>query len=716
MDLLQGLNDAQSRAVETTDGPLLVLAGAGSGKTKTLVHRIANIIAEKKAEPEQILAVTFTNKAAKEMRSRIAELLAVQNPGRNFMPFMGTFHGICVRLLRIDGESIGIPKSFIIFDSDDSRGAVKQVMKQLKIDPKQYNPRRIAGLISGAKNQLITAEEYAGTANGQAQKIAAEVYPRYQKLLSEAKALDFDDLLMKTVHMFQRDETVRKKWQQQFRYILIDEYQDTNNSQYTLAKILAADHQNLCVVGDDWQSIYSWRGADFRNILNFHRDYPNVITIKLEQNYRSTKAIVNGASKVIEKNTKRSEKIMRTENDDGQPISIIQTFTEKDEAERIISVLKTFKARGRTMRDAAILYRTNAQSRVLEESFIRYNIPYRIVGGTRFYDRKEIKDVIAYLRLIFQPNDIVSFNRIINTPPRGVGAKSLQSFLDKLAVDGDGQLSLTGSAQLPELMAQVEMISGVSPQAKKGIKNVSMMLSQLRDLYFEGASVAELIRAVLARTNYERFLDDGSPQAEDRQDNVKELISVAEQQAELGLAGFLEEVSLISDIDGYDESVSAVTLMTMHAAKGLEFPVVFMIGLEEGIFPHSNSFLDHAQLEEERRLCYVGMTRAREELYMLHATSRMLFGSTQSNPPSRFLAEIDESYTDKSVQSFGAPSISREEFVDVPKIEVSEGQRVRHPVFGIGVIIEVDEMMATVSFAKGGRKSLNMAFAPLEKI
>lgn len=715
MSLLEGLNQPQQEAVTQTEGPVLVLAGAGSGKTKMLVHRIAYLIREKSVQPENILSVTFTNKAAGEMRERIGKLLGVQ-PHRGFMPFMGTFHSICVRILRQDGESIGISRNFVIFDTSDQRGAIKRAMKDLKIDTKQYEPRRIASLISNAKNEMLSPGEYEGIASSPPQKVAADVYKKYQSILREAKALDFDDLLMQTAVMLRTQPEVLAKWRQQFKYILIDEYQDTNAVQYNFAKLLAAEHHNICVVGDDWQSIYSWRGADFRNILNFNKDYPEVKTIKLEQNYRSTKAILDAANQVITKNTNRSDKKIWTAEKAGEPVKIIQAVNEHDEGEQIINVIKRQTSVGaNSYQDFALLYRTNAQSRSLEDMMLRYNIPYRIVGGTRFYDRKEIKDIVAYLRLIYQPNDRISFERVVNVPTRGIGATSLQRFYEWI---DQGSRSLQSSllaapGNVWEGLARVNECPDITKKAASSLSNFYELISRLQDFNNEGAQLPELVDAVIRRTDFLNYLDDGSMQAEERQENVRELISVAKENQDLGLAGFLEEVALISDIDSYDNRSDSVTLMTLHAAKGLEFPIVFMAGMEEGIFPHSSTFYDAEELEEERRLCYVGMTRAKSELFLVYATSRLLWGTTQHNPPSRFLADVDANMQSVSVNTEvqGIDSIPSDDEV----VNVNVGERVRHPIFGVGVIKSIDGTNAEIAFDRRGKKTLNLAFAPIEK-
>lgn len=728
-DLFTGLNPEQRRAVETTEGPLLIQAGAGSGKTKTLTHRIAYLIASHKATPYNILSVTFTNKAAKEMRERVAHLLGESADNRGFMPYMGTFHSICVRLLRMDGEHIGIPRSFVIFDESDRQSAVKQASKQLMIDEKAFPARLIGSQISSAKNDLMTPQEFDATAGSPAARAAAQVYPLYEHMLKEASALDFDDLINKTVKLMDTVPEVRQRWQRQFRYIMIDEYQDTNGAQYKLVKLLTNEHNNIAVVGDDWQSIYSWRGADFRNILNFERDYPDCAVIKLEQNYRSTNSILKAAHGIITKNTQRSEKELWTEAGDGLPVQMLQTHSERVEGETIMRRIRTSVDMGaRRYSDFAILYRTNAQSRSIEETFVRYNIPYRIVGGTRFYDRKEIKDLVAYLRLIYQPEDRISFERVVNVPGRGVGAKSLENFYQWQQANG---------FNLGEALDRALQCGTVTGKAKKGLVDLSDIITSLRKIA-EDTAPSTLIEDLVRRTDYLHYLDDGTPQGESRKENVGELIGVAQGYAELGLSGFLEEVALISDLDQADFNADSVTLMTLHAAKGLEFPVVFMVGMEETIFPHSRALYDQSEMEEERRLCYVGMTRAREELYMIYATSRMLYGGSQHNPPSRFLSEIDAefqldtSFTFQGLNdmknsynefdqspSYDEPSINYDQPVSnepryVP--DLSEGDTVKHNIFGIGTVVELDGDNATIYFKGKGAKKLNISFAPLEKL
>lgn len=1091
MNLLKGLNKKQAEAVEQLDGPVLILAGAGSGKTKTLVHRIAHLL-QTGVQPHSILAVTFTNKAAKEMRERVAHLLGAGEPDRSFMPYMGTFHSICVRLLRIDGESIGVPKNFVIFDEADRQAAIRQVMRDLSVDEKQYKPSSISGLISAAKNEMITPEEYSGQVTLPAQKVAARVFPLYQRSLHEAMALDFDDLIGRCVSMLKNHSEIRDKWRRQFSHIMIDEYQDTNNAQYSLVKLLVDDRQNLCVVGDDWQclapgtsietkegikpiesvkkgdlvrapagygktyffevqrnkrsnfsgemlivktksgksiqmtrnhlcfarleqtnryyvylmfssakgyriglakgsrfdgkkfdiglriranqeradrmwvlkvcdsrekaqyyealyaykygipmtlfhaftnrsmkltqssidllyeqldtpsrasqlmkdlgidfeyphfipsattrgtskrvhlntvlfgdrrttakspwsasrlsintsdsedlavmqalghavragksstfrseihnldygmiekslnqvldqtssdvqvnkysyitdkkfvfmpagqlhvgmslpvqqgeaviddtiteikkikhngsvydldiqsvhayiadgvvvhnSIYSWRGADFRNILNFERDFPGSKVIKLEQNYRSTKNILDAAHKVITKNENRSDKALWTDSAGGSPVRIIQVNNEHQEAESVVTKIKTaVSMKARQYRDFAVLYRTNAQSRSLEDIFLRYGVPYRVVGGMRFYDRKEIKDLVAYIRFIYQPDDRASFMRVVNVPARGIGAKSLEKFFAWQRAEG---LSLS------QAVMGVQQCKVISGKAYSGLVSFSNLIDDLRrnipdglgtddDSVSDGQldlldnisksplSVSEFVDAVIRRTQYIEMLDDGSLQSADKIEIVKEFTGVAKEYNDLGLEVLLEEVALLSSLDDLKEQADAVTLMTVHGAKGLEFPVVFMVGMEESIFPHSRALFEPSEMEEERRLCYVGMTRAREELYLYYANSRMLYGNSQHNPPSRFLSDIDGT-TETVAESNFTPVGIDEESQDISSTDFilpEVGTKVRHQIFGNGTIVEVDGEMVSVAFAGRGVKKLNAAFAPLE--
>lgn len=700
----QKLNPAQQEAIEYTEGPLLILAGAGSGKTRTLTHRIAHLISEKSVSPQNILAVTFTNKAAGEMRSRVLKLLGRNQDDRNFLPFLGTFHSVCVRILRTEAKNLGFSSSFVIFDDSDSLSAVKQSMRQLQISEKQYSPRLLKNLISSAKNELIGTDEYKNMASGPAQEAAAKVYGLYQHILREAQAFDFDDLLLETVSIFNKHQEVLKRWQERFHYILIDEYQDTNAVQYQFAKLLAAKHKNICVVGDDWQSIYSWRGANFRNILDFEKDYPNTKVVKLEQNYRSTKQILEAAQKVIHANRNRSDKELWTDNARGSKVAVHQTASEVQEAELVVKSIEDARTSGRHYWDFAVLYRTNAQSRSLEEAFIRYGIPYKVVGGVRFYERKEVKDMLAYLRLVTQPEDVVSFRRIVNVPTRGLGETSLEKFLN---------WRREYALPLSQALEKAREIPGLTPRATNSLINFSQLIRGLRK-DAERLNLPDLIELISKRTGYMDFLNDGSIPAAERIENVQELVSVASEYESVGANGFLEEVALIADVDSYDTTADAVTLMTLHAAKGLEFPVVFLVGLEEGVFPHSGSFMDPDQMEEERRLMYVGMTRAMEELHLVHASSRMLYGRTMHNPPARFVAEISDNSQVVSEPTIAFGGVTNQP--EMPKVTVVEGDSVRHPTFGNGIVVTVEEDVVTVAFSKIGTKQLSAAYAPLERI
>ncbi len=703
MDLLGGLNDAQKEAALHTEGPLLILAGAGSGKTKTLTHRIALLVAEQKVWPSHILAVTFTNKAAREMRERLAGLLGQPND-RSFMPWMGTFHSICVRLLRMDGAAIDIPKNFVIYDEDDRRGLIKQVMKSLSISEKDMKPTAVSAAISSAKNALQDPEEYEASANYPFQKNVAKVYKSYESRRKAAKALDFDDLLIEAVRLFRDNKMVRDKWRTQFEYILIDEYQDTNAAQYQLVKYLVNDKQNLCVVGDDWQSIYSWRGADFTNILNFERDFPGTKVVKLEQNYRSTGNILDAANSVITKNTQRTDKKLWTAEGAGSPVQVHGVYDEAEEARQVADRISAQASIGaRQFDEFAVLYRTNAQSYTLERAFLQMRVPYQIVGGVRFYDRKEIKDIVAYLKLIYQPNDRMSFSRIANVPTRGIGATSLERFLNWQPDSGldiiDALVAMGGQPV-------------VTGKARTAMVTLGQKLQDIRTR-IDDTHPSELIDQVIRAVGYRDFILDGTPQAEDREENIGSLLSDAQNFA--SLPDFLEEVALMSSVDSESKD-NKVTLMTLHAAKGLEFPVVFMVGMEEGILPHARVFESGpSELEEERRLCYVGMTRAREELHLSYAYSRLQFGTRGYNPVSRFIADMGNQVAMVNPE----PNImgyKEEEPFYSDELGFQEGDRVRSAAFGDGEIIEVDGLAVTIAFLNGQTKKLNAEYAHLQKL
>ena len=694
-----GLNDEQARAVTHGDGPLLILAGAGSGKTKTLTHRIAYLIGELKVFPSRILAVTFTNKAAKEMRQRLAQLLDEEAGNRQFMPWMGTFHSICVRILRMDGASIGLDKRFLIYDTDDQVSLMKQIMKARGLTDKDIKPRAVLSVISNAKNEMRSAEDFSMSARGPREQKIAELFFAYEKSLKEAAALDFDDLLIKTVELLRNNSEIRQKWQRQFEYILIDEYQDTNAVQYALIKLLVNERRNLCVVGDDAQSIYSFRGADYTNILNFERDFPGTTVVKLEQNYRSTGAILNMANSLINHNIHRTDKNLWTANGDGVDPKLWQLYSESEEALAIANEIQAQIANGRQYGDVAVLYRTNAQSYAIERALRQSYVPYKIVGGLRFLDRAVIKDVLAYLRLLYQPSDRVSFLRIVNTPKRGIGAVSVAKFLEWNAASGR---DIIGG------LLAVEEADNLTARAKRPLLELGKILEELqREI---DGSPAELIEKIMKQTGYGDFINDGTPQADERMENIGVL--VAEAKADVDVATFLEEMALMSSADTTADR--QVTLMTLHAAKGLEFPVVFLAGLEEGILPHARVF-DSGKaddIEEERRLCYVGVTRAREELFVSCANSRTQFGQIGYNMPSRFLDEMGllAGGVDKPAQ----PMIEPEFYTEDIGLEV--GDRVRSPSFGSGEIIDSEGLGVTVKFDDGNIKKLNVEFARLEKI
>lgn len=696
MDFFEGLNDAQAEAVSTESGPLLILAGAGSGKTKTLTHRVAYLIGEKGIWPNQVLAVTFTNKAAREMRERLSQLLGQPNV-RGFMPWMGTFHGICVRLLRQDGASIGIQSNFVIYDEDDRQGLIKQAMKSEGVTDAKIKPKVVSGMVSSAKNDMIGPDEYALTADYPFQKSVAKVYSAYETLRKEAGALDFDDLLLETVRLFRENEEVRRKWQRQFVHIMIDEYQDTNAAQYSIVKSLVGPDRNICVVGDDWQSIYSWRGADFTNILNFERDFKGAKVIKLEQNYRSTGAILEAAHNVITKNVQRTEKMLWTAEGQGSPVQVHELYDEAEEARLVAGRISAQVAIGaRKPDDFAVLYRTNAQSYTMERALLQARLPYQIVGGVRFYDRKEIKDIIAYLRLIYQPNDRMSFSRIANVPGRSIGPSSLERFLNWQS---------RTNMDIIEALVRVQEVDGLTPRAKNSFAKLGEMLDGFRGLDQEPS---QIIEQLLERSGYLQYLRDGSPQAEDREENVSSLVSDSKTFA--ALPEFLEEVALMTSADE-SKGQPSVTLMTLHAAKGLEFPVVFMVGLEEGIFPHSRIHeAGPSELEEERRLCYVGMTRAREELHLSYAASRLQFGQRGYNPPSRFIADMGD-----VAALVERADVSEDAFYEqAPSFDIND--RVRSAQFGAGTVVDVDGMAVSVAFDSGQSKKLNVEYARLERL
>ncbi len=608
-EMLKGLNPQQIEAVKHNLGPALVVAGPGSGKTRVLTHRIAYLIREHGVSETNILCVTFTNKAAGEIKNRSAQLLG----GSAAVTWSGTFHSICSRILRRDGKEINIPNTFVIYDSDDQASLIKQIIKDFGIDPKKFNARAVLATISSTKSELITSNEYEGFAQGYYQKTVAKIFPEYQKRLRANNALDFDDLLVETVRLLKSSEQMLKKYRRTFKFVLVDEYQDTNKAQYTLTKLFSGGTKNLFVVGDMSQAIYRFRGADFRNILNFQRDYPEAIIYNLEQNYRSTQTILDAARSVIKNNPGHIVLDLWTDNGGGEKMIIYAGGTEKDEAQFVVNQIAEELARGIEYNQVAVLYRTNAQSRNMEEALIRANIPYKIIGGQRFYARKEIKDIIAYLRVIHNSKDRVSWERIINIPPKGLGQKAVE-------VIKNTDWNLTEIEQKTKLPF-------IEWEKKKA-----------------DYSTLELMESVLIKTKYVEWLDDGTEENKQRIENIEELKSVASLFVELN--EFLENVALIESADKpSSDTVNAVTLTTVHASKGLEFSVVFIIGMEEGLFPHTQSMAEQEDLEEERRLCYVAITRAMTKVFMTHTNSRLYFGNVQSNLPSRFLDEIPEELT-----------------------------------------------------------------------
>ncbi|QWF75203.1 DNA helicase PcrA [Bacillus subtilis] len=731
--LLSGLNPVQQEAVKTTDGPLLLMAGAGSGKTRVLTHRIAYLMAEKHVAPWNILAITFTNKAAREMKERVESILG---PGADDI-WISTFHSMCVRILRRDIDRIGINRNFSILDTADQLSVIKGILKERNLDPKKFDPRSILGTISSAKNELTEPEEFSKVAGGYYDQVVSDVYADYQKKLLKNQSLDFDDLIMTTIKLFDRVPEVLEFYQRKFQYIHVDEYQDTNRAQYMLVKQLAERFQNLCVVGDSDQSIYRWRGADITNILSFEKDYPNASVILLEQNYRSTKRILRAANEVIKNNSNRKPKNLWTENDEGIKISYYRGDNEFGEGQFVAGKIHQLHSSGkRKLSDIAILYRTNAQSRVIEETLLKAGLNYNIVGGTKFYDRKEIKDILAYLRLVSNPDDDISFTRIVNVPKRGVGATSLEKIASYAAING---LSFFQAIQ------QVDFI-GVSAKAANALDSFRQMIENLTNMQ-DYLSITELTEEILDKTEYREMLKaDKSIEAQSRLENIDEFLSVTknfEQKSEdKTLVAFLTDLALIADIDQLDQKEEesggkdAITLMTLHAAKGLEFPVVFLMGLEEGVFPHSRSLMEEAEMEEERRLAYVGITRAEQELYLTNAKMRTLFGRTNMNPESRFIAEIPDDLLEnlnekKETRATSARKMQpRRGPVSRPVSYASKtggdtlnwavGDKAGHKKWGTGTVVSVkgegEGTELDIAFPSPvGVKRLLAAFAPIEK-
>ncbi|MHD0382271.1 DNA helicase PcrA [Staphylococcus simulans] len=725
--LLDNMNTEQSEAVRTTEGPLLIMAGAGSGKTRVLTHRIAYLLDEKGVSPYNVLAITFTNKAAREMKERVEKLVGEEAK----VIWMSTFHSMCVRILRRDADRIGIERNFTILDPTDQKSVIKDVLKTENIDSKRYDPRMFLSAISNMKNELKTVEDAEIEATDFMSDMVARVYAGYQRQLSRNEALDFDDLIMTTINLFKRVPDVLEYYQNKFQYIHVDEYQDTNRAQYTLVKLLADKFKNLCVVGDSDQSIYGWRGADIQNILSFEEDYPNARTIFLEQNYRSTKVILNAANEVIKNNTERKPKGLWTANQEGKKINYYQAQSESDEAQYVVKeIMRQQRENNKSFNDIAILYRTNAQSRVLEETFMKSNIPYTMVGGHKFYDRKEIKDLLSYLRLIANSNDDISLQRIINVPKRGIGPSSVEKIQ---AYARQNDLSMF------DALAEADFIGLTKKVTKQAIDFYTLISNLIQEQEF--LEVSEIVEEVLNKSGYKEMLErDQTLEARSRLENIEEFMSVPMDYEkntpleEQSLINFLTDLSLVADIDEADIE-NGVTLMTMHSAKGLEFPVVFIMGMEESIFPHIRSILsdDDHEMEEERRICYVAITRAEEELYLTHATSRTLFGKTQSNSASRFLKEIPEDLLNKPARTesrYAGASSSQRPVKRGPsrrttkRSEVASGtwnvgDKVVHKAWGEGMVSNVNEKNGTVEldiiFKSQGPKRLLANFAPIKK-
>lgn len=715
LGILDGLNEQQKLAVKTVNGPLLIIAGAGSGKTKVLTHRIGNLLSIG-VSPWSILAITFTNKAASEMKERVKKLVG---PVADDI-WISTFHSMCVRILRKDIHHLNYSTSFTIIDAGDQLNLIKQIMKDLNIDVKKIEPKAVLASISNAKNELKTPQMYAKTVGDYFQNKVLQVYEKYQERLKTNNSLDFDDLIMLTVKLFQQNPEVLSYYQKKFVYIHIDEYQDTNRAQYMLVRLLADWHKNICVVGDADQSIYRWRGADIGNILNFEEDFPNAKVIKLEQNYRSTKNILSAANEVIRHNRKRKDKNLRTENKDGEKITLYQAMQEHDEAYFIAKNIQDgIEGGNKSYKDFAILYRTNAQSRVIEEVFIKSNIPYKIIGGTKFYDRREIKDIFAYLKLIVNPDDDLSLRRVINIPKRGIGATTV----DKIA-----EYANKNNLSMYRAIKEIDFI-GLAPRTANNVSQFADLIDSLKKAE-RFLSITDLTEKILDATKYiDELKRENSIEAESRIENIKELLSVTmefeKNNEDVTLEDFLNDVALVSDIDqmdNEDDIENRVVLMTLHSAKGLEFPVVFLTGLEEGIFPSSRSLMEEEEIEEERRLAYVGITRAKETLYLTYTSSRTLYGRSQYNAPSRFIKEIPEDLIDnKNGRAVVKKTVYSNENRPAPRSDWNVGDKALHSKWGMGIVVSIkndgDDLELQIAFESPiGIKKLLARFAPIEKV
>jgi len=713
--LLVALNPVQREAVLHTEGPVLIVAGAGSGKTRILAHRIAYLIREQGVSPQAILAITFTNKAAQEMAERV-ELLVGHRVSRGM--WVLTFHSTCARILRREHELLGLPSHFTIYDEADSERVIKMCLSELGVDEKRFPPRAVGAAIGRAKDNLLSAREFSAAAGNWYERTVADVYSAYERRLQGAGAVDFDDLILRTVQLFRAHPEVLEHYQERFRFILIDEYQDTNRAQYHLVNLLASKYRNICVVGDADQGIYSWRGATIQNLLDFEHDYPDAKQFILDQNYRSTRTILEVANALIEHNIQRKPKNLWTDAEGGDPVVRYRAEDEHDEAWFVAQEIERLvnDEGAHSYGDVAIFYRTNAQSRVLEDVFMKAGIPYRVIGGVRFYERKEIKDTLAYLRAVVNPQDTVSIRRVINTPKRGIGDQSVAA-LEGFARD-EGVTLLEASRRADEVYA-------LSARARGGVVDFARVMDHLRDLLAEGAKPSRMIEAAFTESGYYAELDaERTVEAESRKENLRELVGVgAEFEArfeDAALPEFLEQVALVTEQDEYDEAASAVALMTLHNAKGLEFEVVFITGMEDGVFPHHRSMTDPQELEEERRLAYVGITRARRKLYLCHSWSRSLFGSSSYNPPSRFLGELPLDLVheiDGREEKVTAADLGQGRG---PIPEVAAGDTVLHDRFGEGVVLAVSgqgtDAEAVVHFEEEGEKRLLLAYAPLKKV
>ena len=719
--LLAELNPAQKAAVTHTQGPVLVLAGAGSGKTRVLTYRVAYLVHAGFARPGQIIAMTFTNKAAGEMRDRVKSLIPQSLQGL----WMGTFHSLFARILRREAERLGFTRNFVIYDTSDQESLIKKIMSDLQLSPQQFSPKGIRARISSAKNSLMKPEDLSKQVNDFFDEAVAKVFPEYQRRLKQNNAMDFDDLLIKPIELFEAYPAVLQNLQQRFTFILVDEYQDTNRAQYILLKLLAGKTRNICVVGDDDQSIYGWRGADIRNILDFEQDYPECKIFRLEQNYRSTKNILAAAHSVVSNNKDRHEKELWTEKEDGELITELEVENEVDEAQQIvIKIEEEFRKGRRDFSDFAILYRTNAQSRALEDGLRANGISYTIVGGVRFYDRKEVKNVLAYLRVVCNPSDSVSLRRIINYPPRKIGEATLARL---------EQFALQNNISLFEAIGKTKSIESLSPRAAERVLAFYNLIEKYQSLLTE-LSPGELSASMVEEVGILRlFKEEGTIEAMSRAENVRELLLAVAQfsngeNEKTTLEDFLEEAALVTDVDSWDDKSNVVTLMTLHSAKGLEFPVVFITGLEEGLFPLSTSIFNPKELEEERRLFYVGVTRAQEKLFLTWAMGRRRYGETMNGTVSRFIQEIDEHYlnTESSLSyyneryHYGKDKMPDYEDESQEQFEIRRGTRVRHPKFGDGTVLTIErsgmDKKLSVGFDKVGQKRLLLSHAKLEII